>query len=401
MRLAGRTISSRGELAAAVIDAHDAVAAGVPGVFRPGSRSAVPYWGGEQQHENGDALAVAVWARESGADPFTDDVPRWAVTCAALSVDRGRAALEADLVRCPDEVTGSSPPDPEVRPRPLPVEAPAVGRIVTGAPAATGEPDAPLLFAGPPGQTFPCAAEDLRATLEAVSTSVGGTDQARLRVVNSGSRPCALPRATGLSLSRDGRPQQVRTDSSSRPGPALAPMESATARVSWRPGRAPDAFPSQRVAVVFSGSEVQVGLAAGLPAVPLPVDDDATVSLSEWARLGYGATLDDARPSVDVAPECRGGDLMARTPDLTRSGSSATPAPQVDVTNIGTATCRMTPGTPGSGVPGLPRLVEAAVVVLRPGDTAALLTHTAVSHRPAQALVAGRWVHVARPSIGP
>ena len=53
---------------------------------------------------------------------------------------------------------------------------------------------------------------------------------------------------------------------------------------------------------MVSGSEVPVGLAAGMPAVPLPVEDGSTVSLSEWARLGYGATLDDARPSVDVRP---------------------------------------------------------------------------------------------------
>ncbi len=344
-RLAGRAVRSRQELAALVIDSHDIIAAGPRGVFRPESRAVVPYWGGNQDRADQDALAVAVWALESDPQPFTDDVPRWQVTCAAVSVNRSEAALEFALVRCPTDVVGSAVPDPAARPQLLRAPAPSQRHLTAGTPAATGEPVGPLLPAVSPHERFPCAPEDLRATLEAVSTSIGSTDEARLRVVNNGMLPCALPPASSLSLSMDGRPQPVRPELDPASNPVLAPMESASAVLSWQPGRAPDTFTVQRVGVEISGTTIEVGFAPGLPTVPLPLDDGATVSLARWQRIGYGATPDDAHAPVDVAPPCPTNDLLAQTRHTSHSRvSSAPPSSQVAITNIGAQACRLVPG---------------------------------------------------------
>ncbi len=52
------------------------------------------------------------------------------------------------------------------------------------------------------------------------------------------------------------------------------------------------------------------------------------------------------------------------------------------------------PPRTGGDILGLPSLVLAPTVVLRPGDTTTLSTKTVVSDRPGQALVAGEWIRV-------
>lgn len=391
VELAGREISTREGFEALVRGAHPAVAAGLDGMFAPGDLEYAVYRGSGQSLPSSAPVAVAVWYRAFGGGPFVDDGGAWHLTCAELSVDRAAASVRGTVVPCPGRVLGEPPTVLPDAPAPLLRHvAPADGALLTGDPAATGAAAGVLRAATPAAGRYPCASDELAGAVEALSTTIGSTDAATVRVVNTSGSACVLRGPVRLGLRQGGEDLDVVAQGPAGAPVVLAPRESAVASVTWQPSEQVDRLVPQQLTLGPDAVPLRVG--AGLPVAPVPVDGGATLRIGPWRLLGYGAPPDDAPRAVDVAAPCVGDDLGVTTTEPT-GGSGATARPSVDVLNLGAVACSVRPSAPGGiGVDGLPALREAPLVVLRPGDRVSLLTEVAVTPRPGELRVAGEWV---------
>jgi len=393
--LAGRDVQQRSDLTRLLVRAHDAVVAGTPGSTRPGTMDFAPYLGAGQEIPEDAPVALAIWDQRTGADPFTDDVPRWHRSCIQVSIDRAAAGLAVAFVSCPAGIPDEPPGlGGTASPRTLQVTAPTTGQLLTGDPARTGAPTAALVPTDRPVTAYPCASEGLAATFEAFSLTSGQSDQVTLRVVNTGSDPCTAPEPADLRLSQDPDDVPVRLEVEPRSPIALTPGESATARVTWAPSQQVNTDTPQRVELELGTQKIEVRPGVGTPDVALPINPGVTLQITPWQILGYGATLDDANPRTDIAPPCDQTDLAVLTREVPIPSGSTSPPPSVDVINLGATTCRITPGTYASRIDGLPPFVEAPLVRLDPGDLTTLETTKSVPPRPDQAYVNGHWIHV-------
>ncbi|WP_353952118.1 DUF4232 domain-containing protein [Knoellia sp. S7-12] len=339
-------------------------------------------------------VALAVWERRTGADPFTDDVPRWHLQCAQLSVDRSQAALRASPVGCPRD-TPEVPDDrsDELQAAPaLDREAPDDGMLLVGQPAPSGAPAGPREPITRSTASFPCLEDALAATLEQLTTA-GNTDEATLRIVNTSTLACVVRGPVRL-LVQQGREDRRITGTAEQTEVALAPRESVTAAVSWRPGQKVSVDP-QRVTVSLTSDDLPVRLGAGMPLAPVTAGVDQPLVLGPWQVSGYGSQLGDHSPAVDIAAPCEADNLAAQTsPPTGGSGDSRPPAPSVDVTNLGVATCSFGRGDLPAfqDLDGIPPFAPTPVTILRPGTQVTAPVTAAVDHRPGQLLVMGRWV---------
>ncbi len=293
LELAGREITTRSGFEALVAGAHPAVAAGLPGVFAPGNLEYAVYRGRGQALPQTSPVAVAVWYRATGGGVFVDDGGAWHVTCAQLSVDRSAATVRGSHVRCPGRVVGVPPALSADAPAPtMELDAPTDGELLSGPPAPTGVAFGAVLPQSRPTTTAACTADHLGGAVEALSPTVGSTDAGTIRVVNTGRLPCVLGGPVDLRLSQDGHDVPIRTVGGPAERVVLAPRESATAGVTWEPSQRADLTSPQRVAL--GPDLVPLRLGAGLPVVPFPVEPGATLRLTGWRMLGYGAPADDA-----------------------------------------------------------------------------------------------------------
>lgn len=389
--LAGAHVSDREQLTGLVRAAY-------PDVVQSGLGANLRYAileGSDQRLADDLPIALAVWERSSGADPFTDDVPRWHRYCAQLGVDLNRAAFRPTVVRCPrgtpeEPAVGSE--DADSAPT-LDHDAPDEGVLLIGTPARAGAP-AGLLRPTVAGATPPPCFEDELAVSLDVLTTAGNTDEAALRVVNTSTSPCVvrgplvLAVQQGESDRRSSRTTQLRDV-------ALAPRESVTAPVSWRPSQkvGPEA---QRITLTMFAGRLPVRLGNPSDMSPVAADVGETLRIGDWQAAGYGVRADDRAPAgVGIAAPCRPEDLAAQTRQ--KPGSSNTPAPPtVSVINIGAASCRFGRGDGPAfqDLPGLPGFAPTPVTVLLPGHEVEARVTSPAQDRSGHLLVTGRWVLV-------
>lgn len=339
------------------------------------------------------AVPVVVWHRTVGGGPFVDDGGAWHVVCARLSVDRSRTAFVAEPVGCPDGVTPEPVQPVGDGPAPhLDLDPPDAGALVTGSPPRRGSPGAALRPTSR-GEADPCATDDLDLAL-GPPRRLTDVDAAPLLVVNTGPLACRLAAPAGLVLTRDGEDVPVRT-TSPRGEVVLAPRESASALVTWRPAQGTDGVAAQRLAVPGPAGPdpLPVRLASSAGTGVPTVDPGARVTLSRWERRGYGAGSGDDPVRPDVAPRCRPEEL-ALTSERPDAGSGRPLPPSVRVHLTAVTPCLLVPGV--SALPDdVPDAVEGPPVLLAPGEAVDVVTATAGPDRPGEVLVAGRWVAVA------
>ncbi len=167
-------------------------------------------------------------------------------------------------------------------------------------------------------------------------------------------------------LTRDGEEVPVRT-TSPRGEVVLAPRESASALVTWRPAQGTDGVAAQRLAVPGP---------AGPDPLPVRLASSAgtgvpTVDPAPGHALAVGAPglrsrergRDPVRP--DVAPRCRPEEL-ALTSERPDAGSGRPLPPSVRVHLTAVTPCLLVPGV--SALPDdVPDAVEGPPVLLAPG----------------------------------
>jgi len=340
-------------------------------------------------------VALVLWQLSTGADPFTDDVPRWQSHCAQLSVDRAQAALTTALFDCPR----GTPEDPDGRsdhlltaPR-VDREAPDDGTLLIGESAPGGSPFGPALPVTRAKAPYPCAEDELAASLDD-RTITGNTQEATLRILNTSTMACIVRGPLSLLLRQGGEARRV-TGRAEQTNVTLAPRESAIATISWRPSQQVPPDPQTLTASV-SGGDLPVRFGPGMPLDPMKADVGPSLVVGSWSVSGYGPRGgDNGIPPVDIAAPCEPDDLAAQTSrHAGSSGDSEPPAPTVSVINLGVSTCRFGRGDLPAfqDLRGLPAFSATPATVLRPGDQATAPTTGPVVHRPGQLLVAGRWV---------
>ncbi|MBT9255633.1 DUF4232 domain-containing protein [Phycicoccus sp. MAQZ13P-2] len=338
------------------------------------------------------AIPVVVWHRTVGGGPFVDDGGVWHVVCARLSVDRSRTAFAAEPVGCPDDVTLEPVQPAGDDPAPhLDLDPPDAGELVTGSPPRRGSSSVALRPMSR-GRADPCAADDLDLAL-GPPQRLTGYDAVPLLVVNTGPLACRLAAATGLVLVRDGEDVPVRT-TPWRGEVVLAPRESASALVTWRPVQGIDGAAAQRLSVLGSAGPdlLPVRLASSAGTGVPTVGPGAEVTFSRWERRGYGAGGGEDPVRPDVAPRCRPEEL-AVTSEHPDAGSGRPLPPSVRVHLTAVTPCLLVPGV--SALPdGVPDAVEGPPVLLAPGEAVDVITVTAGPDRPGEVLVADRWVAV-------
>lgn len=338
------------------------------------------------------AVPVIVWHRTVGGGPFVDDGGVWHVVCARLSVDRSRTTFAAEPINCPDGVTPEPVQPAGDDPAPhLDLDPPDAGELVAGSPPWRGSPGAALRPTSR-GQADPCAADDLDLAL-GPPQRLTDVDAVPLLVVNTGHLACRLAAPTGLVLSRDGAEVAVRT-TSPRGEVVLAPRESASALVTWRPAQRIDGAAARRLSVLGPAGPdlLPVRLASSAGTGVPTVHPGAEVTLTRWERRGYGAASGDDPVRPDVAPRC-GPEELAVTSERPDAGSGRPLPPSVRVHLTGVTPCLLVPGV--SALPdGVPDAVEGPPMLLAPGEAVDVITTTDGPDRPGEVLVADRWVAV-------
>lgn len=342
-------------------------------------------------------VALALWERSTGADPFTDDVPRWHRYCAQLSVDRAQAALQTTLFDCPHG-TPEAPDDESGQLLAAPrVEREALdgGTMLVGERAPGGTPFGPALPVTRVKAPYPCAEDELAASLDDLTTA-GNTDEATLRILNTSTTACIVRGPLSLLLRQGGEDQGV-TGSAYQSDVTLTPRESAVATISWRPSQQVAPAP-QTLTVSLPGGDVLVRFGPGMSLDPVNADAGPSLVVGSWSVSGYGPRGgDNGIPPVDIAAPCDPDDLAARSEQPTSgSGDNQPLAPILHVINVGVTTCRFGRGDLPAFqyLPGLSTFAPTTVTVLRPGEQVTAPTTTPVVHRPSQLLVVGRWVPI-------
>ncbi|EAQ00847.1 hypothetical protein JNB_11749 [Janibacter sp. HTCC2649] len=391
--LAGAHVSDREQLTGLVRAAYPTV---VQSTIGADLRYAT-YQGRGQRLGDDVPVALAVWERSSGADPFTDDVPRWHRYCAQLGVDLAEAGFRPTVVRCPrgtpeEPAVGSE--DADSAPT-LDHDAPDEGSLLIGSPARVGGPAGlyrPTAATAPPA---PCLEDEIAVSLELLSTA-GNTDEAELRVVNTSSSPCVVRGPLRLAVNQGGAPPSTgRAPQQSEV--ALAPRQSVTSPVSWRPSQkvGPTA---QRITLTLPSGALPVRVTNAADGSPVRSDVGETLRIGNWQSPGYGVRAEDRTPAaVDIVAPCHPDDLAAQTRKEPGTSGSAPAPPTVSVINIGAAACRFGRGDGPAfqDLAALAGFAQTPVTVLRPGDQVEARVTTAVQDRPGQ-LVTGRWVAVTR-----
>lgn len=391
LALTGAHVSDRGQLT-------ERVRAAYPDVVQSNLGANLRY---ATFHQDGQRLAddvpvaLALWERSTGADPFTDDVPRWHLYCAQLSVDRAQVALQTRLFDCPS----GTPEAPDVAADQLqaaPVldqQVPDDGALFVGQPARGGDPVGPERPTTPVTTAYPCAEDDLAVTFRVLS-AIGNTDEAELRIVNTSTLACTVRGPLRL-LVQQGREDRRITGAADQTEATLAPRESLSASISWRPSQKVSAEP-QRITATVGAGDLPVRFGAGMPLAPVKADPGPSLVVGSWRVSGYGPLGgDNGIPPVDIAAPCDPDDIAARTEQpMSGSNDSEPPAPTVSVINLGVSTCRFGRGDLPAfqDLPGLPAFAPTTVTVLRPGEQVTAPTTTPVVHHPDQLLVTGRWV---------
>lgn len=348
-------------------------------------------------------VALVLWERSTGADPFTDDIPRWQAHCVQLSVNRAEAALRTTLFDCPR----GTPEAPDIASDAL-LEAPTIdreapddGSVLIGESAPGGGHLGPYLPAIRDEAPHPCAEDTLAANLDNLSP-LGNTDDATLRIVNTAPKACVLRGPLSLLL-RQGSDDRRVTGSAGQREVTLAPLESALATVSWRPSQQVPPDP-QTLTVSLPAGDVPVHFGPSMSLDPIKADVGPSFVVGSWSASGYGAgAADNGIQIVDIAAPCHPDDLVALTQQPSRGsgnsgdmGDTEPPAPTVSVINVGATTCRFGRGTLPAfqDLPGMVPFAPTPVTVLGPGAGTLAPTTAAVVHRPGELLVLGRWVPI-------
>lgn len=373
--LAGQSPATRSEFERLVLAAQPVIQEAEPRLrFRS-------YRTPDQTLPEDSPLALMVWESRTGADPFTDDVPRWHLLCGQFRVDLTTSSVVGSQMRCPRGAP-DEPPLTDDATGPIDHRAPTGGTLFIGQRPTSDATVRRYRPTAPAHKAYPCYPEDLELVLEGY-TSAGNTDDASLRAYNRSERACVVP---GISRILNGAPLTTITS----PGVALRPRESAIASVSWRPG--PPTADRGPLQAEISHEPVRIHLGAGLPDGVM--DTARTVSLGKWTALGYGASTEDRVISFDIAPPCLPEDLAVTSHSASSSGVRS--GPQVIVSNLGTRACGLTTGEvrPAPKIPGLPALSSRPSTLLAPGHGAVVPVAAAQTGTTGQLLVAGRWVPV-------
>lgn len=344
-------------------------------------------------------VALVLWELSTGADPFTDDVPRWRASCAQLSVNRPEAALKTTLFDCPrgtPEVPDMAS-DALLEAPTIDREAPEDGSVLIGESAPGGGHLGHYLPATRDEAPDPCAEDTLVANLDSLST-LGNTDDATLRIVNTAPKACVLRGPLSLLL-RQGSDDRRVTGSADQREVTLAPLESAHATVSWRPSQQVPPDP-QTLTLSLPAGDVPVHFGPSMSLDPITADVGPSFVVGSWSASGYGARTADNGLQIDIAAPCDPDDLVALTQQPARdsghSGDTEPPAPTVSVINVGATSCRFGRGALPAfqDLPGMVPFAPTPVTVLGPGEGTPAPTTAAVVHRPGEMLVLGRWVPV-------
>ncbi len=288
----------------------------------------------------------------------------WHVVCARLSVDRSRTAFVAEPVGCPDGVTPEPVQPVGDGPAPhLDLDPPDAGELVTGSPPRRGSPGAALR---PTSGARPTPAPPTTSTSPSAhrSASRTWTPCPSSSSTPAPSRAASPHRPAGAHPRRRGG---ARPHHPPRGEVVLAPRESASALVTWRPAQGTDGVAAQRLAVPGPAGPdpLPVRLASSAGTGVPTVDPGARVTLSRWERRGYGAGSGDDPVRPDVAPRCRPEEL-ALTSERPDAGSGRPLPPSVRVHLTAVTPCLLVPGV--SALPDdVPDAVEGPPVLLARG----------------------------------